>query len=243
MGGGGHVMPPGAGPAPRSSRGRPVGGRRLRSGRRPCLIWLLALLPAACGLPARFVPSEADLTCGRYAPSVRAFADTIVVASYNIQYGEKIAEALDDLLAEPHLARADVLLLQEMDPRGCDRIARERGYDYVYYPASVHPHHDRLFGNAILTRGEIRACGFIELPKHGILSGTNRIAVVAEIRFGARSLRAVSLHTSTPMLSQEQRSRTSSSQVVRCPVARLEETKRLRAGRRSSNPLRGIARP
>jgi endonuclease/exonuclease/phosphatase family metal-dependent hydrolase len=152
-----------------------------------------------------FVPNRTDLAQGRYAPSTRSFGDSLVVASYNIRFGEKIAEAIDDLRREPHLARADLLLVQEMDPRGCDRIARELGYDYVYYPAAIHPHHDLPFGNAILTRGEIRSSGFIRLPKHGILTGTNRIAVVAEVAFGGRVLRAVSIHTSTPIVPQAQR--------------------------------------
>ncbi len=165
---------------------------------------LLLSLTVGC-IPVSFVPSRADLAQGRYAPPARSFGDSLVVASYNIGFGEKIAEAIDDLRREPHLAGADLLLLQEMDPRGCDRIARELGYDYIYYPAAIHPHHDLLFGNAILTRGEIRSSGFIRLPKHGILTGTNRIAVVAEIQFGGRILRAVSIHTSTPIVPQSQR--------------------------------------
>jgi endonuclease/exonuclease/phosphatase family metal-dependent hydrolase len=166
--------------------------------------FLLLSLAAGC-IPAPFVTGEADLARGQYAPSTRAFGDSIIVASYNIRFGEKVDEAIEDLRREPHLARADVLLLQEMDPSGCDRIARELGYNHVYYPAAIHPHGDRLFGNAILTRGEIRGQDFIDLAKHGILTGTNRIAVVARIRFGRLWLRAVGIHTSTPLVPLEQR--------------------------------------
>jgi endonuclease/exonuclease/phosphatase family metal-dependent hydrolase len=133
--------------------------------------------------------------------------DSLVVVSYNIQYGEKIDAALQDLTSESHLAQVDILLLQEMHPAGCERLARELGYDYVYCPAAIHPHHDRPFGNAILARGQIIDHGFIVLPRAGSPSGTTRIALVADLLLGTERLRAVSLHASTIIVSDEWRVR------------------------------------
>lgn len=176
----------------------------------PTLLLLAALLaaPASAGAITPFHTRESDLASGRFAPPGAAEAaarDSLRVVSYNIRFGEKVDQALADLRADPRLAGADVLLLQEMQPEGCERLARELGYDFVYYPASIHPHHDKLFGNAILTRGRITAQGFVPLPTTGPFAGTQRLAVWADVEFGARRLRVVSLHASTMMVPAEQR--------------------------------------
>lgn len=176
----------------------------------PTLLLLATLLaaPAARAITP-FHTRESDLASGRFAPPGAAAAvaarDSLRVVSYNIRFGEKLDQALADLRADPHLAGADVLLLQEMQPEGCERLARELGYDYVYYPASIHPHHDKLFGNAILTRGRITAQGFVPLPTTGPFAGTQRLAVWADVAFGARRLRVVTLHASTFIVPAEQR--------------------------------------
>lgn len=131
--------------------------------------------------------------------------DSLVVASYNIQFARRIDEALLDLESEPHLARADILLLQEMDPEGCERIARARHYDFVYYPSTIHTHHGRYFGNAILTRGRIDEPRFVALPRKGPLPVTSRIAVAADVWFGARKVRVVCLHASTIVVGRAAR--------------------------------------
>jgi endonuclease/exonuclease/phosphatase (EEP) superfamily protein YafD len=177
----------------------------------PTLLLLAALLaaPAVARAITPFHTRESDLASGRYAPAGAASAvaarDSLRVVTYNIRFGEKLDQALADLRADPHLATADVLLLQEMQPEGCERLARELGYDYVYYPASIHPHHDKLFGNAILTRGRIEAQGFVPLPTTGPFAGTQRLAVWADVAFGARRLRVVTLHASTFIVPAEQR--------------------------------------
>ena len=168
---------------------------------------LLMVAPAVSRAADGFRTREADLVVGHYAPPRAESEDSLIVVSYNIQYGEKIDAALADLRGNPILARADILLLQEMDPEGCDRIARELRRDFVYYPASVHPHHGRLFGNAVLTRGRVAGQGFTLLPTRGPLAGTPRIAVFADLEFGARRVRAVSVHGSTVMLPAEERRR------------------------------------
>lgn len=172
------------------------------------LLAVLATLPAAARAIAPFHTRESDLASGRFAPpgaAVAAARDSLRVVSYNIRFGENLDQAAADLRADPRLAGADVLLLQEMQPEGCERLARELGYDYVYYPASIHPHHDKLFGNAILARGRILAQGFVPLPTTGPFAGTQRLAVWADVEFGARRLRVVSLHASTLMVPAEQR--------------------------------------
>lgn len=166
-------------------------------------------IPLAARAITPFHTRESDLASGRFAPSGAAAAigarDSLRVVTYNIRFGEKLDQALADLRGDPRLADADVLLLQEMQPEGCERLARALGCEFVYYPASIHPHHDKLFGNAILTRGRIVAQGFVPLPTTGPFAGTQRLAVWADVEFGARRLRVVNLHASTMMVPAEQR--------------------------------------
>jgi endonuclease/exonuclease/phosphatase family metal-dependent hydrolase len=182
----------------------PAAGRLSRAA---LALALYSCAAPAPGLAADFVTRESDLVTGHYAPPVLAASDSLLVVSYNIQYGEDLEEALADLRGEPFLARADIILLQEMGPEGCDRVARDLGCDFIYYPASIHPHHDRPFGNAVLTRGRITGQGFTRLPPGGPVSGTPRLAVFADLELGARRLRAVSIHSSTVIVPAEDRRR------------------------------------
>ncbi|MFB3906803.1 MAG: endonuclease/exonuclease/phosphatase family protein [Candidatus Eisenbacteria bacterium] len=169
---------------------------------------VLLLVVAACS--SRFQTRMGDLVRGDFrslAPAQEETRERLFVASYNIRYGEKIEQAIEDLRRDPRLARADVLLLQEMDPAGVERIARALGLSFVYYPATIHPHHHRLFGNAILARGTIERPRFLRLPQQEALAGTNRIAVVAEVTTAAGRIRAVSVHSSTPALPLRERLR------------------------------------
>jgi endonuclease/exonuclease/phosphatase family metal-dependent hydrolase len=165
-----------------------------------------ALLLVGCSfLPVDFHPTEADRAEGRFAPPAPAAAESLVVASYNIQYGEDIDLALADLRAEPHLARADLLLLQEMHPDSTALLAEELGYDFVYYPASITPARDRLFGNAVLSRWPIVAAWMVHLPQGGIVYVTRRIAVVAEVDVAGTRVRVVSTHTATVVTARAER--------------------------------------
>ncbi len=89
---------------------------------------------------------------------------TIRAVTYNIRFAKKIDEAVDILSSHPELAGADILLLQEMDERGVEQIARRLGYNYVYYPAVFHPIPQQNFGNAILSKWPILRDDKIILP-------------------------------------------------------------------------------
>jgi endonuclease/exonuclease/phosphatase family metal-dependent hydrolase len=167
-------------------------------------IFALVIL-LSCSRQVAFEPSNARIVRGSYGSEVNTAADSITVASYNIKFSENIGDALIDLRADPNLLSADILLLQEMDPIGCAKIASELGFNYVYCPAAIHPHHNRLFGNAILTRGIITDHRFVALPKREMLSGTTRIAVSADINLGEHQMRVISAHTSTILVSRSQR--------------------------------------
>lgn len=168
------------------------------------LVCLAALLAGCAGL-AHFEPSESSRRSGTVATTDRPRPDSLRVVSYNIQYGEQIDQALADLQADPDLHNADILLLQEMDGDGVAAMARALDLNFVYYPASIHPHHDKQFGNAVLSRWPITASRLLVLPHKHPLSGDLRTATSADIDVDGVQVRAVSVHTATVVLGQEQR--------------------------------------
>ncbi len=132
-------------------------------------------------------------------PSPRA---ALRVVSYNLLLGRKVDVAIAALRTEP-LAGADLVLMQEMDAAGVDRIARALGLRYVYYPASIKKGRD--WGNAILSRWPIRADHKVLLPHPDPYSNTRRIAVAATIDLGDDQLLVYSVHTNTPTLGMASR--------------------------------------
>ena len=92
-----------------------------------------------------------------------ALYPTIKVVSFNIEFAQNIDEAIDLLQQEP-LSSADVLLLQEMDESGTERLARSLNMSYAYYPAIFHPRYGKNVGNAILTKWKIEDSQKIKLP-------------------------------------------------------------------------------
>jgi endonuclease/exonuclease/phosphatase family metal-dependent hydrolase len=162
---------------------------------------LILVLAGSCWrLPTDAGP-DAQAYTGHYAPPRRAPTDSLTVVSYNIQYGEDLPVAAADLRAIPRVRDADIYLLQEMDAAGTDSLARLLGCDYVYFRASVSPHDDRDFGNAVLSRWPIVAHEVFVLPHGAPLTGQQRVAVAADLDVGGRQMRAVSVHLSTVLAS------------------------------------------
>jgi endonuclease/exonuclease/phosphatase family metal-dependent hydrolase len=138
----------------------------------------------------------------RYVSPVRAEAapgggDTLRVVSFNIQYAKQIDSALVVFATDTALRRPDIVLLQEMDSAGTQRIADALGMGYVYYPASHRYATKRDFGNAILTRWPIVGDAKILLPHKGVFGGSQRIATAATLRIRGTTVRVYSVHLGT----------------------------------------------
>ncbi|MEM9547786.1 MAG: endonuclease/exonuclease/phosphatase family protein [Bacteroidota bacterium] len=87
----------------------------------------------------------------------------IRVVSFNIEFAQHIDEAIELLKLAP-LNVTDVLLLQEMDEKGTEKIAKALNMCYAYYPAIFHPKHGKNVGNAILTKWNIINSQKVKLP-------------------------------------------------------------------------------
>ncbi len=103
------------------------------------------------------------------------------VVSWNIELGQGIDRAIDVLTTDPDLKDADLILLQEMDDVGPQRIAEALGLAAVYRAGCKHGDTGKPFGNAILVRGEVGEAKAIRLPHLARFMGMRRIAVQAPV--------------------------------------------------------------
>ena len=160
---------------------------------------------AGCGLKTGYAPAEVTVHRGAAVAPAPAPRDSIRVVSWNIQYGKNVVMALGEIRANPDLAAADIILLQEMGPDGVRHMAEELGMHHIYGAAAVHPHHKKLFGNAVLSRWPIINDQVLILPHETILTGHRRIALAGDIDLGETTVRAISIHTATVMMNQDNR--------------------------------------
>lgn len=164
------------------------------------LLFLLLLLVTACNGMTNYEDESGPLFDGEYAPAPDTFDGTLKVVSWNIKFAEQIDTAIEMLQTTPELQNADILLLQEMDETGVETIAQTLGLNYVYYPASVHTHHDKNFGNAVLSKWPLAEPGKLLLPYQNPKNQQRRIAVRAVAQVGALPVAAYSIHTETVWL-------------------------------------------
>lgn len=161
---------------------------------------VLALAVAGC----RAVLNYPSAVGPRYAgiatipsPAPQAI-HTIRVVTYNVQWGKHIDRAINVLTTRAPLPGADIIVLQEMDAEGTQRIADALGMSWVYYPAVVHPKLGHDFGNAVLSRWPILADEKLMLPHIGGLRHAQRIATAATVIVGTTPVRVYSAHLGTP---------------------------------------------
>jgi endonuclease/exonuclease/phosphatase family metal-dependent hydrolase len=133
------------------------------------------------------------LFAGGFAVETPGDTPHYTIVSYNLRYGEAVAETIAAFRAMDPLNEADLILLQEMDQKGVERIAEELGHNYVYYPASIAYDGDN-FGNAILSRWPIEEPGKLILPGLHPMTGQQRTATRATVRIGGEPVLVYSTH-------------------------------------------------
>jgi endonuclease/exonuclease/phosphatase family metal-dependent hydrolase len=142
---------------------------------------------------------------GSYALEQPPFDGQLKAVTWNIAFAGEIEQAITELRDSEELRQADVIMLQEMDETGTEQIAQALGYNYVYYPASVHSRHDKNFGNAVLSRWPIVDSAKIILPHNNPTNDQIRIATRATIDIDGRQIPIYSVHTETFLLGPQQR--------------------------------------
>jgi endonuclease/exonuclease/phosphatase family metal-dependent hydrolase len=161
---------------------------------------------SSCELAQNYDDPDGPRYSANFAPPLDATADELdelSVCSFNIEFAERIDEAITDLRGDEHLRACTIVLLQEMDWSGSRRIAEALSLDVVYYPGSVH--HDKDFGNAVLSRWPISGDEKLILPHRNPTNGRIRIAVSATLEVPFERVTAYSVHSDTPWLGPEAR--------------------------------------
>lgn len=157
-----------------------------------------------------FTGAGARRTVATTAPPPR---DRFSVVSFNVHFGYAAADIAPTLRAS-RMDSADILLLQESNERTAREVAKDLGVAYVYYPATVHPTSNDLFGVAILSRWPITAHRKILLPDHSYFDAARKAAMTAVIDLGGASIQVVNVHLQSGMLTHGYRAQL--SRVLAC---------------------------
>jgi len=126
--------------------------------------------------------------------------ERIKVVSFNIKVSEKINKAIEQI-KEEDLNDADIILLQEMDNLGVEKIANALNFNYVYYPAFIK--NDKEFGNAILTKWSIKNHQKIILPHQDSPKKRQRIVVAATVVINNTEIGVYSVHLGTTLAEHQ----------------------------------------
>ena len=148
----------------------------------------------ACSSPNNFPDTKERLFTGNYATGNFQFSGSIKVVSWNCNFGEQLDQIISVLLENEALKNADVLLLQELNEANVDLLALALRYNYVYYPATIHPHNGKNFGNAILSPWPLSGPEKILLPNTQPDYKQDRIAVRSKVLIAGSELAAYSVH-------------------------------------------------
>ena len=132
-------------------------------------------------------------------PPTRARPATLRVVSWNLHFGQDAEGLAAAIAGSPELARADVLLTQEIEwhpgegGSRASRMAGALGMTWVYAPARIAD--TGTHGIAIMSRFPIVAAEVRDLPHFSMPNGeSSRIALAATLDLGDRQVRVVDVH-------------------------------------------------
>jgi endonuclease/exonuclease/phosphatase family metal-dependent hydrolase len=120
------------------------------------------------------------------------------VVTLNIKFARRIDRARQLFARVDELARAHLVLLQEMDGEGTEALAAALRMSHVYHRATVHAKTGRDFGNAVLSRWPIVRDEKLALPHLSLRDRSPRAATCVTVATPTRTLEVCSLHLATP---------------------------------------------
>ena len=181
---------------------------------------------AGCATAINFDGPTAQTYMGQRSPGLREGTDLRLV-TFNVKFGEQIERAAD-LLSRPPLRDADVLVLQELDVIGTERLAYALGMNYVYVPSAIHPSSHRQFGVAVLSPWPIEEARNLPLPHlHRVRKMRRRAAgATIDTPIGPLLVYAVHLETMYGASSQVRRDQARAVPRRHCRMGRASRDRR-----------------
>lgn len=169
------------------------------------LVYQCLLFLTSCGVARNYSEQEMPKFEDTLANTPSSSSETLKMVSFNVQYGNDIEKVIFEFQNRPQLQDADIIMLQEMDDVGTRQIAEALQLNYVYYPAVVHPHNGKNFGNAILSKWPISGSGKLLLPHQHPINKQQRIAVFAIVTVNKQPIAVYNIHIEVPLLSTAKR--------------------------------------
>ena len=123
---------------------------------------------------------------------------TLRVVTFNLKWGRAIERAADLLQRPGPLRNADLVVLQEMDRPGTERLAETLGMRWVYVPSAVHPVPKQDFGVALLSPWPLEEPRKLLLPHLNSFRKLRRSAAVATLRSPLGPVRVYGVHFESP---------------------------------------------
>lgn len=149
-----------------------------------------------CAHAINFDGPSPPMFIGQRSLGLREGTDLRLV-TFNVKFGEQIERAADLLSRPGPLRGADVLLLQELDVAGTERLAFALGMNYVYVPSAIHPSSHRQFGVAVLSPWPIEEARNLPLPHPHRVRKMQRRAAGATIDTPIGPLLVYAVHLET----------------------------------------------
>jgi endonuclease/exonuclease/phosphatase family metal-dependent hydrolase len=137
---------------------------------------------------------KSALSQGEYAADTLEFDGTLKVVTWNLHHGEHLEEIIAILETTSELQDADILLFQEIDAEGTNKIAEELQDNFVYAPAIFNRRLGKDHGNAILSKWSLRSAQKIDLPNWFPPLTEERNAAYAITSIGGMEIAVYSAH-------------------------------------------------
>lgn len=160
-------------------------------------VWLAVLLVTGCATARNYDEPDVPVYSGGTAGPRDARA-MLRVVTFNLQWGEHVDRAADLFTRSGPLRDPDLLVLQEMDRDGTERLGRALGLAWVYVPSAVHPVSHRDFGVALLSPWPLEAPRKLRLPHQHRFRKLRRSVVVATLRSPLGTIRVYGVHLESP---------------------------------------------
>lgn len=169
------------------------------------LLFVVTCLLSCAAVKVYKAPDEPVFQARAKDPQPVKQADSLNVITFNIKKAEKTQLAADELQQFQQTRNIDVYLLQEMDEKGVEVIAKSLNLNYLYIPIQYRRSAKKDVGNAILTKGTIDCPEKLILPHSKWLSRGRREVTIAEVSIDEKKILVYSVHTETAVLGKKKR--------------------------------------
>jgi len=133
------------------------------------------------------------------SPAGGSAGQTLRVVTFNLKWGRAIERAADLLQRPGPLRDADLVVLEEMDRPGTERLAGALGMSWVYVPSAVHPVPKQDFGVALLSPWPLEEPRKLLLPHQNRFRKLRRSVAVATLRSPLGPVRVYGVHLESPV--------------------------------------------